>query len=87
MDVEPANDPWEKAWDSTMESSAALRAQGVQQICSLLRSGCRIEHTHEMYAASHFVRLIQISASNCCRLDVEHLQTYCRTVSPKSTGR
>eukprot|EP00892_Ulva_mutabilis_P012448 jgi/Ulvmu1/9576/UM054_0006.1 len=41
--VEAPTDPWEQAWDATMESSAASRVKGVQRLCKLLQAGYDID--------------------------------------------
>ena len=35
---EACNDPWEAAWDRIMDGNSAMRAAGIQALCSLLRS-------------------------------------------------
>lgn len=47
--VEVPADPWEKAWDATMDSSAAQRVKGVQSLCKLLQTGYCIDAVREQY--------------------------------------
>lgn len=44
--------PWEKAWDSTMESSAATRVKGVKTLSTLLQSGYNYDEAIRMCAPS-----------------------------------
>lgn len=55
MAVDVPSDPWEKAWDATMESSAAARVKGVQSLCKLLQAGYCIDVITEQCA--HTLRL------------------------------
>jgi hypothetical protein len=66
--------PWEQAWHATMESSVAVRARGVRELCDLLRKGYKDQAAEDMYASRVKNCLRQIHRSALLRFSWAGMQ-------------
>lgn len=50
LEAAAANDPWQAAWDLTMEPSTSTRVRGVRDMAALLRRGYELAAAEAMCA-------------------------------------